>query len=85
MKKEGFNEIGRDESGGIIKILLNQFKNFLLLLLIFAAILSLVLGELSDFFGISAIIFLTVILGFVQEYRAERAMAAHKKNIRAIL
>lgn len=79
LKKEGFNEIEADKSTSVFKILLNQFKNFLMLLLIFAAILSLNLGEIPDFFGILAIVILTVILGFIQEYRAEKAMESLKK------
>ncbi|HGJ64130.1 TPA: cation-translocating P-type ATPase, partial [bacterium] len=79
LKLEGFNEIGSDTGTNIFKILLNQFKNFLLLLLIFAAILSLSLGEIPDFFGIITIVILTVILGFIQEYRAEKAMNSLRK------
>lgn len=79
LKHEGFNEIGGKNGTSVLKILFNQFKNFLILLLIFASVLSFFLGELPDFFGILSIIILTVILGFVQEYRAEQAMDALKK------
>jgi len=52
----------------------NQFKNFLVLLLIAAAVISFFVGEKLEFYGIAAIILLTIILGFIQEYRAEKAM-----------
>ncbi len=79
LKREGFNEIGSDKGTSFFKILINQFKNFLLLLLIFAAILSLSLGEMPDFFGVMTIVALTVLLGFIQEYRAEKAMESLKR------
>ena len=79
LKTEGYNEIGGKSGTSAFKILFNQFKNFLILLLIFASALSLILGELPEFFGILAIVALTVIMGFIQEYRAEQAMEALKK------
>lgn len=79
LKREGLNEIESGRGVSWFKILLNQFKNFLILLLLFAALLSASLGELSDFLGIVCIVLLTIILGFVQEFRAEEAMAALKK------
>ncbi|MEM4637514.1 MAG: cation-translocating P-type ATPase [Candidatus Woesearchaeota archaeon] len=79
LSKYGFNEIGDKTKTSIFKILLNQFKNFLIIMLIFASILSLSLGELPDFIGIVCIITLTVLLGFIQEYRAEKAIESLKK------
>ncbi|MGV8150159.1 MAG: cation-translocating P-type ATPase [Candidatus Woesearchaeota archaeon] len=79
LKREGYNEIGGKGGISAFKILLNQFKNFLIMLLILASLISFFLGELPDFFGILAIITLTVLLGFVQEFRAEKSMEALKK------
>ncbi|MGV8141441.1 MAG: cation-translocating P-type ATPase [Candidatus Woesearchaeota archaeon] len=79
IKEYGYNELEQKNKHLILKILINQFKNFLVLLLIAAAVISLFVGEKLEFYGILAIILLTIILGFVQEYRAERAMEALEK------
>src|SRR3990172_6854257 len=60
-------------------IFLEQFKNFLIIILLIAAILSGVLGEVADAIVIFVIVLFAAVLGFVQEYRAERAMAALKR------
>jgi Ca2+-transporting ATPase len=77
--KDGENSINKDQKLNPIKLFFEQFKNFLIILLLFAAVISFALGEILDFTGIITIIILTVILGFIQEYRAEEAMEALKK------
>ena len=79
LSKQGLNEIDSGKKISIFKLFINQFKNFLVILLIFAALLSLVTKDIPEFFGIISIVLLSVILGFVQEYRAEKAMEALKK------
>lgn len=56
-----------------------QFKDFMILVLIAAALLAGVMGDKTDMFIILVIILLNSIMGFVQEYRAEKAMEALKK------
>lgn len=57
-------------------ILLEQFKNVLIIILLFATALSAFLGHGVEAIAITVIVLFAVILGFVQEYRAERAIEA---------
>ncbi len=60
------------------QILLAQFKNFLIVLLLAATGISLLLGHTLDAIIIFSIVILSALLGFYQEFRAERAMEALK-------
>ncbi|MBI2143150.1 cation-translocating P-type ATPase [Candidatus Woesearchaeota archaeon] len=79
LSKHGFNELPKEKRAQPVVIFLNQFRNFLILLLVFATGTSLFLREFLEAAAMSAIILLSAILGFVQEFRAGRAIEALEK------
>jgi Ca2+-transporting ATPase len=75
----GFNELKEKKKQTPLLMFLNQFKDFMILVLIVAAVISGFIGEVSDTLAIVVIVVLNAVVGFIQEYRAEKAMAALKK------
>ena len=75
----GPNELAGKEKISPWAILLEQFKNFLIIILLVAVALSAIMGEVADAIVIFVIVLFAAGLGFIQEYRAERAMAALKR------
>ena len=75
-KQYGPNEIQAAKRVSPWEILLEQFKNVLILILLGATAISLFLGHGVESIVIAVIVLLAVVLGFVQEYRAERAIEA---------
>lgn len=76
LQKYGPNEIQAAKRISAWQILLEQFKNILILILLGATILSLFLGHGVESIVIAVIVLFAVFLGFFQEYRAERAIEA---------
>jgi Ca2+-transporting ATPase len=74
--KYGANEIQAAKRVSAWEILLEQFKNILILILLGATALSLFLGHGIESIAIAVIVLFAVFLGFIQEYRAERAIEA---------
>lgn len=59
-----------------VRIFLKQFKEYLNLVLIFAAVISYIAGETHNAYVIFGIVLLVALIGFLQEYKAERSMEA---------
>lgn len=72
----GPNELPEKSGRSLATMALDQFKDFLILLLLGAAVVSGALGEIVDTIAILVIVVLNAVIGVVQEYRAERAMEA---------
>ena len=75
----GPNELTEKEKRTPLMMFLDQFRDFMILVLIAAALISGFIGELSDTIAIVVIVVLNAVIGFIQEYRAEKAMAALKR------
>lgn len=75
----GPNELREKKKRPWLMMLLGQFTDFMILILIAAAIISGMIGELSDTIAIVVIVALNGMIGFIQEFRAEKALAALKK------
>lgn len=77
----GYNELLEKKGLTIWEMLLGQFKDFLILILIAASIVSVAVGEITDSVVILLIVVLNAILGVVQEFRASKALEALKKMV----
>jgi Ca2+-transporting ATPase len=75
----GRNELIDRGAKSPFRILLDQFRDTMVIILLAAGAISLMISDWKDAVAILAIVLLNAILGFVQEYRAERAMAALKQ------
>ena len=77
----GYNELKEEAKTSPFVLFINQFKNTLIVILAVATILSAIIGDLLDAGIILAIIVFCALLGFIQEYRAERALEALKRML----
>ena len=85
LKEYGFNEIRELAHKSLLRILLRQVKkNFIIYLLLAAMIISFFVGKLFTGYVILGVIIVVVFVGFVQEYRAERAINSLKQMIMPI-
>jgi len=75
----GLNQLAEAPRPTFLKMLIDQFNNFIVILLIVAALISAFLGEFVDASAIMTIVILNAMLGVLQERRAEEALAALKK------
>ena len=80
-ERYGPNSLKTIRRSSWFSLLLNQFRDVLIFILIIAAIISVILGDLGDAVTISAILILNGILGFVQEWKAEKAIESLKKML----
>jgi len=79
LEKYGLNEIKEKKKISPFQIFFNQFKSPLIYILLFAIIITLLIGEYTDSVIISIIVVVNAVLGFAQEYKAEKSIEALKK------
>jgi len=75
----GPNELKKEAGTSPIKMFFEQFTDILIIILLIATALSVAVGEYIDAIVIIAIVLATAILGFVEEFRSEKAVEALKK------
>jgi len=79
LEQFGANELTERPRPGFLALLWDQFNNYLVIILIVAALVSLALGEYVDSVAIMFIVVLNAVVGVIQESKAEQALAALKK------
>ena len=79
LQKFGANELREHPRPGFMALLWDQFNNYLVIILIIAALVSLALGEYVDSVAIMFIVMLNAVVGVIQESKAEQALAALQK------
>ncbi|MCJ7710258.1 MAG: HAD-IC family P-type ATPase, partial [Chloroflexi bacterium] len=79
LARVGPNELVERAGKPTWRLFVEQFTNTMIVVLMIAAVVTAMIGDLKDTFVILAIVVLNGVIGFVQEYRAEQAMAALKQ------
>ncbi|MFO8130033.1 MAG: HAD-IC family P-type ATPase [Bacteroidales bacterium] len=82
LKELGKNELPQKRSTGIFQLAIRQFKDFLVLILFIAAIISYLTGHMVDVYVIAGVILINAAIGFFQEYKAEKSIEALQKLVK---
>lgn len=81
LQEFGYNQLIEQPKVSALHLFLSQFSSLIVWILIVAAFIAGVLGEWLDALAIIVIVILNALLGFFQEYRAERSLAALRKMV----
>jgi Ca2+-transporting ATPase len=79
LKEYGPNELAAKKGISPVQIFFGQFKDIFVVMLLIAICISVAINELVDAATIGVIVVLNAVVGFIQEYRSEKAMEAMKK------
>ncbi len=81
IKKYGKNTLPKKKKDSVIKIFFNEFKDPIIILLLFAILASLIVGEVIDAVAIIAIVLIDIIMGTYQENKANNTAEALEKLV----
>ena len=79
--KYGKNVLASKKKRTVLSMFLNQFKSILVLLLVFAAVVSFVIESVLDGITITVLLIINAVLGFNQEYKAEKTLESLRKYL----
>jgi P-type Ca2+ transporter type 2C len=79
LRKFGQNIPGQEKKVSAFRVLFRQFRSYIIYVLLFAAFLSLAIGDLKEAIAVSFIVIFTIFLSFIEEYKASKDMEALKK------
>ncbi|HSK68534.1 MAG TPA: cation-translocating P-type ATPase [Candidatus Limnocylindria bacterium] len=79
LEQYGPNERLHKKGPGLLQMFVDQLKDYMIVILVIASLVSILVGEYTDSVIIIAIVIINAILGVSQEFRAEKALAALKK------
>lgn len=79
LMKYGYNKLKGKPKKGILALFLSQLNDMLIYVLIAAAVITMVIGEIPDSVIIFLVIILNAVIGVIQEYKAEKAVEALQK------
>jgi len=79
LEEHGLNELKEGEKKSAILMFFSQFKDFMMLILLAATLISGILGEYVDAIAIIAIVVVNALMGFIQEWKAEKSLDALKE------
>ena len=74
LQKNGRNELSKKQKSKLAGIILEQFKDYMVLVLIGAAVVSALMRQFTEAFSVLVIVLVNALLGVIQEYRTEKAL-----------
>ena len=77
----GYNKFSTEKETSPFQIFISQFKSILIIILLFASVVSFFLGDLVESIAIFAVVLLNSIFGFIQEYKADLSVKALKNLV----
>jgi Ca2+-transporting ATPase len=79
LEEEGPNELQTETKINKLKLMINQFKSFIIYIMLFALVLSVALGEYADAIVIAVILIANALIGYYQELSAQQSLQALKQ------